>query len=1284
MSSIKVGSPLIASLAVSDLKGASSVGLDARLLRFRSRGSSENPALLAEDLLRAGRASEAAEVAAAGLVTLPEDARLLFIEGKAWLHDAQYEKAQASLINAARVSPRNKEVFRTLGEVLLKRGDPARAVKVLERALSLDPNDYAIKLLNERATRLARIADGSEKDDFSEESAPGTGSRSVYGDRTDDDDAPDEATVVRAESSITDPSLRNAPKPAPRPAAPALPRPAAPIDDDDGPTSMSKDSSIIAAAMAAQRAGFPADAPAAPPLSATSLEWDDANDLPTLARELPGWDDSADASTTAGKPDERLIKKSAERDEVAKPGTLKGPPGLPARPLPPKPPAPPKLATALPKPPAPPPRAAVQASGKGTLPFDPAVKPALPAAAPMFPSAAASAPVTAPMQESAPSIVLDDLPPGANLDDNDGPTSISIGLSLTAPRVQEDTFDVSIDDAAGFGAEDASGLAPLSEQATAAVQIDEPDVQLGARVGQQEDVHAILRMLEQSKIFEPPTRGTEAVWAQRGDVSKSGSRIGRTLMVVWGVAVVLAGGGYFGWRYYVEKRHQEAHRLVVQSRHEAQVGDHASLVDAERHLRFARDLNPHDAEVPTLLLFVQAQRALEEGSFDAGYLAPTVTAARRAHANAAYIAVAQAVLKAAETDSAGARTELSTALRLNGSNAFILYLAGRLEQRLGDAAAIEHLAAAVQRDPSLVAASIALAETKSDDGQRDEALALIDAALARSPNHLRARLWRTFLSADDADPTAGLAQVEQLAARLTVGAPTDRVLVELARARLLRRKGENEPAGAAVDHAMEAGASEPRLLALVAAEARGAGRLDRAQQAAMQAVQSSPSNGDFRKMLAQIQVERRDGVGALTTLRGLSTQDPDVLILSARAALLVGSAESLQLAATALDQFVTEHPDAATEAKALRIRAKIRLGDVTLLAAARELSHDAPGDPTVLLALADAALAANDAATATATLTQLATAEPNEPDVFYLLGLARKLAGDAEGAEHNLQHAVQLSALHNEALEALAALYLDLGRYEDADHSYQELSHRVGITNGVQASTLGRVGRVEALVGLARLPDATVQLEGVRASDRTLPRARMAAGRLALALGHAGEAVTQLRPLAEEAATKSAQSLSLYGDALFAANEIDTATTTYDAALLLDAQSPEALLGRARVAVRAEHAEDAIAYVARLQTSLATHIRPPALRAAGLTALGRAKLMEQRARFRAAARDAARTALHDATALVGAPAEAFFWYGESLTDTDATAARAAYTHYLELAPQGEFAARARRAMSPSR
>jgi hypothetical protein len=149
------------------------------------------------------------------------------------------------------------------------------------------------------------------------------------------------------------------------------------------------------------------------------------------------------------------------------------------------------------------------------------------------------------------------------------------------------------------------------------------------------------------------------------------------------------------------------------------------------------------------------------------------------------------------------------------------------------------------------------------------------------------------------------------------GAATDRVLAELARARLLRRKGDRDGARGRVEEATRAGATEPRLLALVASEALAVGELGDAQRAATAAVAGAPFNSDFRKLLASVLVERRDGVRALQTLGQMSSDDPDVLEMSAEAALIVGSTEALEAASQALATFIEEQEEPSVEIRAL-------------------------------------------------------------------------------------------------------------------------------------------------------------------------------------------------------------------------------------------------------------------------------------------------------------------------------------------------------------------------------
>ena len=87
------------------------------------------------------------------------------------------------------------------------------------------------------------------------------------------------------------------------------------------------------------------------------------------------------------------------------------------------------------------------------------------------------------------------------------------------------------------------------------------------------------------------------------------------------------------------------------------------------------------------------------------------------------------------------------------------------------------------------------------------------------------------------------------------------------------------------------------------------GLLSQAQTAATGAVMGAPANPEYRKLLAEIFISRRDGVRALRTLGSLSADDPVVLRMSAEAALLVGGAEALTVAGQALADYLEAHPD---------------------------------------------------------------------------------------------------------------------------------------------------------------------------------------------------------------------------------------------------------------------------------------------------------------------------------------------------------------------------------------
>jgi tetratricopeptide (TPR) repeat protein len=187
---------------------------------------------------------------------------------------------------------------------------------------------------------------------------------------------------------------------------------------------------------------------------------------------------------------------------------------------------------------------------------------------------------------------------------------------------------------------------------------------------------------------------------------------------------------------------------------------------------------------------------------------------------------------------------------------------------------------------------------------------------------------------------------------------------------------------------------------------------------------------------------------------------------------------------------------------------------------------------------------------------------------------------------------------------------------------------------------------------------------------------RSAAARVALARHKPGDALGLIRPLLETQGDRPALQ-ALYGDALLAAEQLEGAANAYDKALSLDSGLPEALLGRAQVQLRTNKAKDALPVLEAAKRALADRIRPPAMHALRAVLTGQAYLL----RNKRGDADTAKQVLREAIKLSAAPPEAHFWLGEALGPKAASEARTEYQRYLELAPSGKYADRARRALS---
>jgi tetratricopeptide (TPR) repeat protein len=573
-----------------------------------------------------------------------------------------------------------------------------------------------------------------------------------------------------------------------------------------------------------------------------------------------------------------------------------------------------------------------------------------------------------------------------------------------------------------------------------------------------------------------------------------------------------------------------------------------------------------------------------------------------------------------------------------------------------------------------VPAQLALAELAYDQGDREAAQRAVNAALLADPEQLRARLLRLFLSADDADPASVRRDLARLDPAMKKAGNIDRALSALVRARLLRRQGDSEGAAKAVTDAGNAGGDEPRLLAWVAREALALGKLPLAQNLASQALSAAPDVAQHRRLLARILIDRNDGEHALQLLEKLPADDLDAQIMKAQAALIASDPAALKAALEGLAQMPASKRELATTTGALRVRIEARLTPgKAVVDRARALVRSAPGDAAALLALAEAALAAHDPHTAQNALKQRFAVAPDDPNAHVLLGRARRMALDAAGAEASFRRALELAPGSSDAMIALAELLLDEGKYADADSVYQELATRGGST------VLGRLGRVDALAGLGRTADAEVQLAAIPEAQADTAAVRVSAARLALARGKAGDALTMLRPLADDNPS-NVQIVALYGDALLAAQQLEAADKAYAAALALDSELPEAVLGHAEILLRQGKAKEALPILQKANDVIAQRIRPPALQARRLMLLGRALF----ARNKRGDAERGRDALREATKIPGAPPDSFYFLAESLGGKNNPEARAAYQRYLELEPGGQYRDRARRAVASSK
>ncbi len=127
--------------------------LNVRLLRFHATTESEEPVMLARDLLAAGMPDDALDVVDAAIDRDPDDADLMLTLGITLLVSGELAWAKRVLTKAVMTDPDWAEPWRWLGDALVRSTDFERAARVLARARALGDDDPAVGTLLAMARR---------------------------------------------------------------------------------------------------------------------------------------------------------------------------------------------------------------------------------------------------------------------------------------------------------------------------------------------------------------------------------------------------------------------------------------------------------------------------------------------------------------------------------------------------------------------------------------------------------------------------------------------------------------------------------------------------------------------------------------------------------------------------------------------------------------------------------------------------------------------------------------------------------------------------------------------------------------------------------------------------------------------------------------------------------------------------------------------------------------------------------------------------------------------------
>ena len=550
------------------------------------------------------------------------------------------------------------------------------------------------------------------------------------------------------------------------------------------------------------------------------------------------------------------------------------------------------------------------------------------------------------------------------------------------------------------------------------------------------------------------------------------------------------------------------------------------FVSAEKEFGKARSLGvPADRVLPQLGKAIAQQGKFKE-------LLTEITPEQAARSAPLLVLRGDGLLYTGKNDEAKQAYDQALALNPNSGNA-LLGLARYAAATQNAEAAERYVSDAVAKDPKNPDVYMARGTLLRTQGKSDEALAAFDQVLALDPHHRTAHIEKAYVEITRGKYPAAKAEIDA-ADKNSPGS----LLVTYTRALYEFSQGKYAAAQDALQRVLKAAPDHMPSVLLAGASEMNLGSTQQAEQHLRKYLETYPNDVYARKLLAQTLLKSSQPADAAATLAPTlenAGNDPQLLALAGESYMQV---RDFGKASSYLEKAAALAPKAASVRTSLGL-SKLAQGDQARGLSELELATTLdPKSTQAAMALIQTEVGLKHFDKAIAAAKTLQQQQPDNPQVYNMLGAVYMLTGDKAGARTAFEKAVALQPTFFPAITNLSRLDLQDNKPDAAKRNFEKLLGKDKTNYGAMAA-LGELAMLQK-----NTAEATSWYEKASAAnpDAVVPALKL--GQHYLRINEPQKAMTLARKF-QTANPTNPELLELLGQAQVASKDTSGALETY-------------------------------------------------------------------------------------------------------------------------------------------